>query len=203
MCVPADELKRAKTKMANLNFDNERLIDVVNEKDEVVDSKSRIEVHRLGLLHRQIHVWMFDADKNIYFQKRGVDRPSAGLLDATVGGHTNRGEKYIEAAIRETQEETGLSIEASDLILLKKIKHKDNRQSKSGLSGVINNYIGYIYIYKKPIKEGDLKKELGIPGGGFRKLSYNFLLNPDKEYIPLFLPFVFKEELPFVIEYLK
>ena len=63
--------------MVNLNYENERFLNVVDENDEVIDSKSRIDIHRLGLLHREIHVWMFDENKNIFFQTRGLDRPSA------------------------------------------------------------------------------------------------------------------------------
>src|SRR5258708_3806596 len=112
--------------MTNINFENSRLLDVVSQNDKVIDLKTRTDVHRLGLRHREIHVWLFDGKHNMYFQKRGLHRPSAGLLDATIGGHVNKGEEYLNAAIRETKEETGISILASDLILLKKFKGISN-----------------------------------------------------------------------------
>src|SRR4029078_10371505 len=98
--------------MTDIDYENNRLLDIVNENDEIIDAKARKDVHRLGLLHREVHVWIFDEDKNIFFQKRGLHRTSPGLLDASVGGHVNVGEDYIEAAVRETLEEAGVSISA-------------------------------------------------------------------------------------------
>ena len=41
------------------------LLDVVNKDDVIINSKSRNEVHQIGLLHREIHIWLFDKDKNL------------------------------------------------------------------------------------------------------------------------------------------
>lgn len=188
--------------MTNLQYENNRLLDIVNENDEVIDSKSREDIHRLGLLHRQVHVWMFDENKNLFFQKRGLHSPTAGLLDATVGGHVNKDESYVDAAIRETKEETGIAIYPTDLVLIKKFKKMAETNDENPFA-TINNCIESTYIYKTPIKEEMLKKEAGIPGGGFQKLSHKFLINPDKKYIPMFHKFVFNEELPYVLKYIN
>lgn len=201
MCILADELKRVKTSMTDLNYENKRLLDVVNENDEIIDSKSREDIHRLGLIHRQVHVWMFDENKNLFLQKRGFTQTSAGLLDATVGGHVNKGENYIDAAIRETREETGMEIKKEDLYLIKKVKNITNKNVAT--SGKINNYIQEVYIYKHPIVESNLRKEQGIPGGSFQKLSYKFLTEPEKEYIEMFHPEVYTNELSSVLDYIK
>ena len=188
--------------MTNIEAENKIFLDVVNEDDETIDSKSRTDIHQLGLLHREVHVWMFTEDKNVIFQKRGLHRPSAGLLDATAGGHPNQGETYIDAAIRETKEETGLMIVPNDLILLKKLKKVSN-PSDSVFLGTVNNFIRAVYIYKNPIDEKELKKEVGIPGAGFKKLSYELLLNLPEEYLELFDKFILTEEVPQVLKYLK
>ena len=39
----------------------EEIFDVVNERDEVVGQQPRSEVHRLGLMHRSVHVLVFNA----------------------------------------------------------------------------------------------------------------------------------------------
>lgn len=188
--------------MTDLQYENNRLLDIVNDNDEVVDSKSRADIHKLGLLHRQVHVWMIDENKNIFFQKRGLHSPTAGLLDATVGGHVNKDESYLDAAIRETKEETGITVYPSDLIFIKKYK-KMAEPNKDNPFATINNCIESTYIYKNPIKEEMLKKESGIPGGGFQKLSYKFLLNPEPKYVAMFHKFVFKEELPHVLKHIN
>src|SRR3989338_514134 len=181
--------------MTKFDFENNRLLDVVNEKDEIIGSRSRIDIHRLGLLHRDIHVWMFDEKHDIFFQKRGLDRFMAGLLDATVGGHLNKGEDYMEAAIRETKEETGISISSSDLILLKKIKIVSNPESEDFLD-VINNCMRNVYIYKHPIKKEQLKKEPGIIGVDFKKFSPSFIMNLDKEQMNMFDVPLLTNEIP-------
>ncbi|MEO5635177.1 MAG: NUDIX domain-containing protein [Candidatus Paceibacterota bacterium] len=187
--------------MTNIYLENKRLLDIVNLQDKIIDQKPRSEVHRLGLRHREIHVWFFDKNKNIYFQKRGLHRPSAGLLDATIGGHVNRGEEYLAAAIRECKEEAGIKIKKEDLFLLKKIKGTSNL-SKDNISGTINNFFRAIYIYKFPITEKQLKKEDGIPGGGFRKIGLPILKNPTKEYAKLFTTFIFSDEIPLILEHI-
>lgn len=184
--------------MANIDYENQRILDVVNEKDKVIGSIKRTDVHRLGLLHREVHVWMFDEDLNIIFQKRGLHRQTAGLLDATVGGHVDKGENYLAAAIRETKEETGISVSSSDLIFLKKLRGKPDPSL-----GTQGNFIRYIYIYKKPVGYKKIKKEVGIPGGGFQKLSLNFLANSNKDDMRVFIPFVFTKEIPEVLKYIN
>jgi len=187
--------------MTNLHYENTKILDVVNENDEIIDSKLRSEIHHLGLLHREIKVWMFDKNKNIFFQKMGLHKRSAGFLDSTIGGHVNKGESYLEAAIRETKEETGISAVPSDLVLLKKIKVPDEHQDDLG--GTINNFIHSMYIYKNPIDEKMLKKENGIPRGGFQKLSSNFLLHPSQEHKQMIKDFVLTKEIPYVLNYIS
>ncbi|MEX2052198.1 MAG: NUDIX domain-containing protein [Candidatus Paceibacterota bacterium] len=204
MCILADELERAKTKiiMANINYEKGRLLDVVNENDESVDLKSRTLVHLLGLLHREVHVWMFDKNKNIFFQKRGIHRPTAGKLDATVGGHVNSNESYLEAAVREAKEETGISVSSEDLIFLIKLKSITTPLLDDSL-GTNNNFFRSVYIYKHPIKEKKLKKEAGVPGGGFEKLSYGKLSNPNEKPTVAFSKYILTQELPLVLKYIS
>ncbi|MBI3305723.1 NUDIX domain-containing protein [Candidatus Nomurabacteria bacterium] len=187
--------------MTNIKFENKKILDVVNENDEIVDHASRIDIHRLGLLHRQTHIWMFDKDKNIFFQKRGLHTKSAGLLDATVGGHINAGEEYIDAAIRETKEETGISLKHSDLVLIKKLGPLND--SSEGVGSAINKFFCSVYICKNPIAEENLQKEKGIPGGGFQKLSYDFLINMHKEDKKMIKSYVLKKEIPDILNYLN
>jgi isopentenyldiphosphate isomerase len=187
--------------MTNLDYENKRLLDVVDDNDNIVDSQPRTDVHRLGLLHREIHVWLFDKDKNVFFQKRGLHSASAGLLDATIGGHVNQGEEYIEAAVRETEEEIGKVISPKDLVLLKKFKKSHPTQDY--LWGRLNNFFRSVYIYKYPVSEKDLKKEEGIPGGGFQKLSPELLRLPDTEYKKMFTHYILEEEISSVLKYLE
>ena len=88
-------------------------------------------------------------------------------------------------------------------VLMTREFRRDEVPGKEKVPGRINNFIRAIYIYKHPIREEQIKKESGIPGGRFQKLSLQLLLNPDKEYAKLFQPFVLNEEIPYILKHLK
>jgi isopentenyldiphosphate isomerase len=87
----------------------EEIFDVVNERDEVIDHKPRHEVHRLGLMHRAVHVLVFNASGQVFLQKRSMTKDrQPGLWDSSASGHVDTGETYDACAIRELREEIGL-----------------------------------------------------------------------------------------------
>jgi isopentenyldiphosphate isomerase len=99
---------------------NEEIFDVVNERDEVIDAKPRREVHRLGLLHRAVHVLVFNSRGEIFLQKRSMikDR-EAGKWDSSTSGHVDSGEDYDACVARELREELGLKLTAPPQKLFK------------------------------------------------------------------------------------
>lgn len=185
--------------MINLNSENkEPLLDVVNKNDVVIESRSKNDVHHLGLLHREVHVWLFDKDRNIFFSKSAAHRSSAGLLDAPVGGHVDKEEDYITAAIRETKEESGLSVLESDLIFLTQFRGTSEHKK----IGTINNFIRSVYIYKNPVTDEEIKADPDETDG-FHKFSLAFLSKLSEKDRKLFHLFVPTHELPSVLDYLK
>jgi isopentenyldiphosphate isomerase len=89
----------------------EEIIDIVNERDEVIDRKPRREVHARGLWHRAVHVLVFNARGEIFLQKRSMKKDTAaGLWDSSSSGHVDSGEDYDACAVRELREEIGLSV---------------------------------------------------------------------------------------------
>ena len=50
----------------------EEIFDVVNDRDEVIDRRPRSEVHRLGLLHRAVHVLVFNSRGEIFVSEYGA-----------------------------------------------------------------------------------------------------------------------------------
>lgn len=89
----------------------EDIFDVVNERDEVIDHQPRSEVHCLGLLHRAVHVLVFDARGKVFLQKRSMKKDrQPGLWDSSASGHVDSGEDYDACAVRELREEIGLSV---------------------------------------------------------------------------------------------
>jgi isopentenyl-diphosphate delta-isomerase type 1 len=87
----------------------EEFFDVVNARDEPVGRALRQEVHARGLLHRAVHVLVFDDAGRVFLQKRSLQKDlSPGLWDSSCSGHLDAGEDYDPAAVRELGEELGL-----------------------------------------------------------------------------------------------
>jgi isopentenyldiphosphate isomerase len=87
---------------------NEEVFDVVNEYDEVIERNTRREVHRLGLMHRAVHVLVFNARGEVFLQKRSQQKDCfPGAWDSSAAGHVDAGEEYDACAVRELREELG------------------------------------------------------------------------------------------------
>jgi len=90
---------------------SEEIFDVVNERDEVVGQNTRREVHARGLLHRAIHVLVFNSRGEIFLQKRSTTKDrEPGKWDSSSSGHVDSGEDYDACAVRELREEIGLVV---------------------------------------------------------------------------------------------
>tara|TARA_B100001741_G_C16113576_1_gene396666 strand:+ start:16 stop:567 length:552 start_codon:yes stop_codon:yes gene_type:complete len=79
--------------------------------------KSKSEIHRKGLFHSTVHVWIFTEEGNILIQKRSKKKElNPGVWDVSVAGHVKFNENIKKAAKRETLEETGININTKDLL---------------------------------------------------------------------------------------
>ena len=92
----------------------EELFDVVDSEDEVIGTATRGEVHARDMIHRAVHVFVFNKRGDLLLQKRSSlkDR-HPGVWDSSVSGHLDSGEDYAAAAVRELSEEMGISAEAA------------------------------------------------------------------------------------------
>ena len=99
---------------------NEEYFDVVNEKDEVIGRAPRQVVHARDLLHRAIHVLVFNVRGEIFLQKRSMMKDTApGLWDSSTSGHVDAGEDYDACAVRELHEEIGLTVTVAPVRLMR------------------------------------------------------------------------------------
>lgn len=88
----------------------EEYLDIVNENDQVIGRDTRKNVHKNYQIHRGIHVFVLNSKGKLLIQKRSTKKDYyPGYYDASVGAQVLSGESYREAAIRETQEELGLT----------------------------------------------------------------------------------------------
>jgi isopentenyl-diphosphate delta-isomerase len=104
--------------------------DVVDGNDNVVGKAPRSECHKdPKLVHRTVHVFVFNDKKELFIQKRGEKADLfPGCYDSSVSGHVESGNDYDGAAFRETVEELGFEPEM--LIPLFKVKLSDSVQTE-------------------------------------------------------------------------
>ena len=90
---------------------DEEHIDVVTEKGEIIRALPRSEIHGdPSLLHRVVHVLVFNSKNELFLQKRSMSKDVApGKWDTSVGGHVNAGEILEDAVMREMEEELGIN----------------------------------------------------------------------------------------------
>ncbi len=91
-------------------------LDIVDDTDTVIGRATRNEIHEKNLMHRSSHVVLFNSAGEVFVQLRSLFKDnSAGLWDTSAAGHVDSGESYLHCAVRELEEELGVSIKAADL----------------------------------------------------------------------------------------
>ncbi|MDO8741375.1 MAG: NUDIX domain-containing protein [Candidatus Woesearchaeota archaeon] len=83
-------------------------LDSVNENDEITGRASKKEIYEKQLLHRIVHVLVFNDKGEMALQLRSKCTSFCPLHWCTsAGGHAQSGESYEKAALRELKEEIG------------------------------------------------------------------------------------------------
>lgn len=92
---------------------DEEILEIINERGEVVGVAPRSLIHgNPSLMHRVVHVLVFNKKGELLLQKRSMIKDVApGRWDTSVGGHVEPGESLEEAAKRELLEELGVVAE--------------------------------------------------------------------------------------------
>ncbi len=106
------------------------LIDVVNDKDEVVQSLPREQVHAQMLTHRTSLVWVTNSKGQVLCQQRShlKDRWS-GMWECWFGGHLLAGTSYIDTAATETKEELGIEVNPKNFMLFDKRQTQTSQEN--------------------------------------------------------------------------
>ena len=123
----------------------DELIDIINNKGENTGKTCmKSYAHKNGILHASAHIWIFNEMGEILIQQRASDKDTfPNLWDISVAGHISAGEKPLTSAIREVEEEVGLSVSENQLTFIdtyrKKVEHSQE---------LIDNELHYIYMCK-------------------------------------------------------
>lgn len=167
-----------------------KILNIINEADEIIGESSREEIHQKGLLHREIHVWFFTPNREIIFQHRAKDKDTyPDKLDATVGGHVEIGDSYEKTALKEMEEETGIIPDTSKLKFIKKMP----RKSFDEATGLTNNTIRaqYAYLFEGDIQDLQIEKGKAL---GFEAWKIDDLPHLSEEDRIKFIPLILSEE---------
>lgn len=99
------------------------LLDVLTEDGQPTGiTKPRSQVHLDGDWHRAIHIWVVRGQDLVLLQRRALTNDlEPGKLDVSVGGHYRAGEIFIDA-IREAEEELGITFRPGQLEYLHTVK---------------------------------------------------------------------------------
>jgi len=98
--------------------EHDEIFDVVDSEDMVIGKASRHQVHNNDLMHRSVHILVFNSTGSLFLQKRAMIKDeSPGLWDSSAAGHVESGEDYISCAKRELNEELSISDVQLDEVL--------------------------------------------------------------------------------------
>lgn len=99
------------------------ILDIVDETGKPTGrTVTREEAHKKGILHRTSHVWLVRkkaGDIELLLQKRSRNKDShPGCFDISSAGHIPAGVDFKASAVREMQEELGITITEDRLVYL-------------------------------------------------------------------------------------
>jgi len=121
----------------------DELIDIFDENNNSLNlQKMKSEAHKNGLWHRSAHVWIYNSKGEILLQLRAKDKKLyPGKWDISASGHVRANEEPIISALREIEEEIGLSVKIEDLEFIQ------IRKKERNLGNIVNEFY-YVYFLK-------------------------------------------------------
>lgn len=134
--------------------------DIVDEAGRPTgETVTRADAHRLGILHRTAHVWVVrekDGKTEVLLQKRSRNKDSfPGLFDTSSAGHIPAGSEPLPSALRELEEELGISAQPGQLRFADHFRIKYEKVFHGALFR--DNEITWVYVYREPVELGDLR----------------------------------------------
>lgn len=106
--------------------DNE-ILEIVDADDNVLGTATRAEIHRKNLIHRAVHLFVFNSHGDVYVQRRSASKDRhPRKLDSSAAGHVDPGESYERTAIRELEEELSITAGVTEVLRVRPCPMTDN-----------------------------------------------------------------------------
>lgn len=122
-------------------LNDQELLFVVDENNQLTETKPRNFVHKNGLWHRTSGIWVISPSEEVLCQKRSLKKDiNPGIWEAFFGGHLEPNEEYRHNAAKEVSEELGIKIYQKDLIFYKVLEsNKPNHKEFQGIFALVLN----------------------------------------------------------------
>lgn len=143
------------------------LFDIVDEYGNPTgETVERSEAHANGVRHRTAHIWIARevAGKwQVLLQKRALTKDSfPGRYDTSSSGHIQAGDEPLESALRELEEELGITAGPEQLAFVGTFKVQYEQEFHNQLFrdheiAFVYVYLGYIEIDRLSIQEEELE----------------------------------------------
>lgn len=130
------------------------LFDVVDESGnptgEIVE---RSDAHRTGVRHRTAHIWIARKKCDgwqVLLQKRAMTKDSfPGRYDTSSAGHIKAGDEPLDSALRELEEELGISAEKEQLEFAGTFRIQYEKEFHNKIFR--DNEVAFVYLYLEEI----------------------------------------------------
>ncbi len=113
----------------------------------------REEAHSKGIRHRTAHIWIIRDTRDgvqVLLQKRSENKDSfPGRFDTSSAGHIQAGDEPRESAIRELEEELGITADPADLEFAGTFRIRYELEFHDRIFR--DNEIAFVYVYRKPV----------------------------------------------------
>jgi len=131
-------------------------LDIVDENNHLTGKKAEREyIHKNGIWHREVSVWIINMEGELLLQKRAANKKEKPNQWSTCDGHIDAGETIGNSVIRELKEELGFetAIDNLELMWVEKVKNESPKGRK-------NYHFKYIYFLKTDWKTEDYKIQI-------------------------------------------
>ena len=135
--------------IAAQDAEGDEFLTVLDADGRQCGARPRAVVHRQGLRHAVVHLWVLEARNSVpgfWVQRRALDRPLfPGMYDLAATGHISAGESPETAVLREAREECGLCLQADMLTAAEPVFYQQYARADGGF----DDEAAHIFYWKK------------------------------------------------------
>lgn len=134
------------------------------EKIDIVDKDgrptgkwaSRKVIHKNGLRHKTVHIWIVNSKGQILIQKRSPQKEShPNMWDVSCAGHISAGDTPLKSGLRELKEELGLKVPSNKLKFLFTARNYKILNHRTYFDNELND----VYLLKMNVDSSKIKRQ--------------------------------------------